>query len=211
MDGNTLWHGYVNLVGGGFSGWALLSGSAPCAPTLTANETHVCFVVRGQNSLICYRFYSIATRTWTSWTALPSGSTCDSPAAAMLANKLHIVVRGTDGHTLLHSSVDLSTNAFSGWDLVGGATESKPTLTAYESHNVAILVVWGLNNRIYRNLWSGSGWAGWVGLPTGSTCNRVGTTAISKTLHVVVRGMDGYTIWHGNADLTTSGFRLDTY
>lgn len=206
IDGNALWHGYVNLIGGGFSGWTLLSGSTPSSPTLTANSTHLCLVVRGQNNLIYYRFYDCTSQTWTDWAPLPSGSTCDSPAATMLANNLHIVVRGMDGYTFWHSSVDLSTGAFSGWDLVGGATESKPTFAACESRNEVILVVRGLNNVIYRNAWNGSGWYGWVGLPTGATCDGIGTTVIGETLDVVVRGMDGYTLWYGNVDLSTSAF-----
>jgi parallel beta-helix repeat protein len=208
IDGYLLWHGYVSLISNAFSGWTLLSGSTPSAPTLTANSTHVCLVVRGQTNLIYYRFYSSASRTWTGWTALPSGITCDGPAAAILGNKLHVVVRGMDGYTIWHSSFDLSTGPWLrfSWDLIGGATESKPTLATCESRNEIYLVVRGLDNVIYRNTWSGSGWAGWVGLPTGATCDGVGATVFGEKLHVVVRGMDGYTLWHGSIDLAASTF-----
>lgn len=203
---DQIWYGNVDLTTNTFSGWTLLGGSTPSPPTLTGNSTTLCLVVRGENNIIYYRFYTIATRTWTDWTALPSGATCDSPAATMLAKKLHFVVRGMDGYSLWHSNVDLSTGVFSGWDLVGGATESKPTLTTCESRNEIILVVRGLNNAIYRNSWSGLGWTGWAGLPSGATCDGVGATAIGDSLRVVVRGMDGYTLWHGNVDLSTGAF-----
>jgi parallel beta-helix repeat protein len=206
IDGYLLWHGYVNLIGGGFSGWTLLSGSTPSAPTLTSNGTALSLVVRGQDNLIYYRFYDVASHVWTGWAVLPSGSTCDGPAATMLANKLQMVVRSMDGYTIWHSSVDLSTQAFSGWELVGGLTQSKPTLTTCESRGEIILVVRGLDNVIYRNSWSGSSWAGWVGLPTGATCDGIGATVFGEMLHVVVRGMDGYTLWHGNVDLASSAF-----
>jgi hypothetical protein len=203
---DQIWHGYINLETDTFSSLALIGGSTPSAPTLTANSTHPCLVMRGQNNLIYCRFYDCTAHTWAGWIALPSGSTCDSPAATVLGNKLHVVVRGMDGHTLWHSSVGLSAGAFSEWALIGGATESKPTLAACESRNEIVLVVRGLNDVIYRNTWSDSGWAGWVGLPSGSTCDGIGAAVIGETLHVVVRGMDGYTLWHANVDLTTSTF-----
>jgi hypothetical protein len=205
-DNTSLWFSSVNLTDSTFSGWALLSGSTPSAPTLTSNGTALTLVVRGQNNLIYYRFYDVASRTWSGWAALPSGATCDGSAAAILGNKLHVVVRGMDGHSIWHSSLDLSTAAFSGWDLVGGATESKPTLAACESRNEIILVVRGLNNVIYRNSWSGSSWTGWSSLPSGSTCDGIGATVIGRELHVVVRGMDGYSLWHSCVDLGTASF-----
>lgn len=206
MDGHSIWHSYVNLTDSKFSGWTLLGGSTSSSPALASNATHLSLVVRGENDLIYYRFYAIATRTWTNWVALPSGATIDSPAATTLGNKLHIVVRGLDGYTLWHSSVDLSTQAFSGWELVGGATQSKPTLVSCQSRNEIILVVRGLNNLIYRNAWSPSSWTGWSAFPNGATCDGVGATVIGETLHVIVRGMDGFTLWHAYTDLATNTF-----
>jgi hypothetical protein len=206
MDGNTLWHGYVNLIGGAFSGWTLLSGSTPSAPTLTANGTHLCLVVRGQNNLIYYRFYDSASHGWGDWAALPSGATCDGPAATVLANKLHVVVKGMDGYSIWHSNMDLSTMTFSGWTLIDGATQSPPTLSSSETRSEVCLVVRGLNNIIYHNTWSDTGWAGWTALPTGATTDGPAAIVIDDSLQVVVRGMDGYTLWHGTLNLTTDDF-----
>lgn len=206
VDGSTLWHGYVNLVGGGFSGWALLSGSSPSAPTLTSNSTHLSLVVRGQNNLIYYRFCTIATRTWTGWNVLPTGSTIDSPAAAMLGNKLHVVVRGLDGYTLWHSSVDLSTSAFSGWMPLSGSTPSAPTLSA--NSTTLCIAVRGQNNLIYYRFYDIATltWNGWSALPTGSTIDSPAITLLNDKLQVIVRGLDGNSLWHGSIDLATSAF-----
>jgi hypothetical protein len=85
--------------------------------------------VQGDNNVIYYRFYTIATQTWSGWTALPSGTTLDSPAATLMANTLCVAVVGSDGNSLWTSSINLVTNAFSGWTLLSGSTPSKPTLT----------------------------------------------------------------------------------
>ena len=204
--GYTLWHGYVDLATSTFSGWTLLSGSSPSAPTLTANSTHLCMVVRGNNNLIYHRFYDCALDTWTGWTALPLGTTADSPAAAMLGNKLHVVVRGTVGNSIWHCTVDLSTQAFSGWQPVGGTTPSRPMLAASETRDEVYLVVRGSTNFIFRNTWSETGWAGWTALPTGSTPDGPAATVIGDNLHMVVKGAGGTTLWHSTLNLDTSAF-----
>jgi parallel beta-helix repeat protein len=95
----------------------------------TAITNVASLVVRGSNNIIYYRTYSVTTDSWTDWTALP-GATCDSPAAALCNNELHMVVRDISGSTLYHGYVNLATNAFSGWTLISGATPSTPTLTS---------------------------------------------------------------------------------
>ena len=204
--GNTLYHGYMDLTTKAFSGWTLLSGASPSAPTLTANGTHLCLVVRGNNNFVYYRFYDCALDAWTGWTALPSGSTRDTPAATMLAGKLHVVVKGTGGNSVWHCTVDLSTQAFSGWQSVGGSTPSRPVLAMSEARGEAYLVVRGSNNLIYRNTWSITGWAGWTALPTGSTRDGPAATVIGDSLHVVVKGAGGNTLWHSTLNLDTSAF-----
>jgi len=206
IDGSSIWHCYVNINDGSFSGWTLLSGLTPSAPTLTTNGTHLCLVVRGLDDRIYYSFHNLASRIWSGWTALPWGSTCDSPAAAILNGELHVVIRSTDGLSIWHSYVDLSTGAFSGWTLNDGLTQSSPTLTECSSRNEVILVVRGLDNAIYRDAWSGLGWTGWVRLPNGFTCDGPEATVIGEELHVVVQGIEGLSIWEGSVDLATGSF-----
>jgi hypothetical protein len=121
----------MNLTDNSFSGWTGLSGATPSAPTLTANSTTLCLVVRGETDRIYYRFYSIASKTWGDWVELPyPGGTIDSPAATLLGNTLQIVVRGVNNDQIWHCYVNLTDNSLSGWTLLNGATRNRPTLTS---------------------------------------------------------------------------------
>jgi hypothetical protein len=129
-DGASLWFSNINPTTDVFSGWTPLDGSSPSAPTLTSNSTTLALVVQGENNLIYYQFYTIASQTWSGWTALPSGTTPDSPAATLMANTLCITVVGSDGSSLWQSSINLETSIFSGWMQLSGSTLSKPVLTS---------------------------------------------------------------------------------
>jgi hypothetical protein len=203
MGGSALYHGYVDLATNAFSGWTLISGATPSAPTLTSNGSVLSLVVRGWDNRIYYRTYTFSPRSWGSWNVL-TGATCDGPAAAMLGNNLHIVVRGLDGNTLYHIVVQPNVGVARDWLLISGATPSKPALTANQATNKLYLAVRGFDNKIYWRTYDGptDTWGSWGMVPTGATCDGIGATVIGETLHVVVRGMDGYTIWHGIVDLT---------
>jgi len=170
------------------------------APSLTAR-----LVVRGQNSLTYYRNYNTTTDSWTGWAALP-GSTNDSPAAAVVGNELHVVVRSSSGSQLYHGYVNLTTSAFSGWTLISGYTPSMPTLTANGTH--VCLVVRGGNNRIYYRLYSvdSRAWTGWSTLASGSTGDSPAAAMIGNELHIVVRGMSGNTLYYSHRNLDTAAF-----
>jgi len=198
MDGNTLWHGYVDLSTSIFSGWTLLSGATHSAPTLTSNGTVLCLVVRGLDNRIYYRCYSCSGGSWDSWRVVLTGATLDSPAAAMLENDIHIVVRGMDGSSLWHTKVRCDGTGSPVWTLISGATPSRPALTASQSSGKLYLVVRGLDNRIYYRDYTASSniWGDWNVLP-GATIDGPGATVTGNKLHVVVRGMDGSSLWHG--------------
>jgi hypothetical protein len=157
-------------------------------------------VVRGSDNKIYYRSYNFSSGSWGSWNVL-LGATCDSPAAAVCNNELHVVVRGTDGNTLWHGYVDLATSTFSGWTLLSGCTPSAPTLTS--NGTVLSLVVRGDDNRIYYRTHSFSprGWGSWNAL-TGTTCGSPAVAMLGNNLHVIVRGFsltnpnDNNTLWH---------------
>jgi hypothetical protein len=125
------------------------------------------------------------------------GSTLDSPAAAMLGNELHIVVRGSDGHSLWYGNVSMNANTtdstFHGWTLLDGATPSAPALTS--NGTVLCLVVRGEDDRIYYRCHNGS-WGSWSAVPTGAASDGPTVAMLGNELHVVVRGMDGNSLWH---------------
>ncbi len=131
VSSESLWYCYCNLASLSWSSWTLIEGSSPSAPTLTSNSTHLCTVVRGSNNLIYYRLQNIASHNWViPWTAVPSGTSNDRPAATFAGDKLQVVVRGSIGGVLWHSSVDVDTSASSGWRALAGSTPSPPTLTS---------------------------------------------------------------------------------
>jgi len=145
---------------------------------------------------------------WGSWNVIPTGTTIDSPAAAMLGNNLTIVVRGTDGSSLWQTTIRTTDNSvIQGWTLISGATPSKPVLTASTSTNTLYLLVRGNDNRIYYRSYTPStnSWGSWNALP-GATIDGPAATVIGNTLFTVVRGTDGSTLWSGDVDLGTSSF-----
>jgi hypothetical protein len=158
---------------------------------ITSSDANLYLVGTGPDKRI---YYNIGTLD--NWTQLP-GASADSPAAAFLENKLHIVVNGLDGN-IYHGYVDLSTSSFSGWTQLSGSTPSPPTLTT--SATKLYLVVRGMNEGIYYNVWSGSSWAGWTRLP-GATAASPSAAILDNNLHLVVLGTDG-NMYHGYLDLT---------
>ena len=146
-------------------------------------------VVRGTDNRIYYRQYS---GDWGDWKVVPSGTTCDTPAASVQDGKLYMVVRGMDGNSLYYGWVNLVDDSFSGWSFLSGATPSKPTLVYWEIMQRLILVVRGTDNHIYLcsyNILSDT-WSGWSSTIPGSTNDSPAAAVDGDYLHLVVRGMD---------------------
>jgi hypothetical protein len=164
-----------------------------------------CLVVRGSNNGVYYRICD-SKNNWGNWILLP-GSTIDVPAAAVVNNELHIVVRGgSGGTTLYHGYIDLVANTFSGWTLISGSTPSTPTLT---SNGVDLaLVVRGSNNQIYHTEYTfpSRTWTSWSALPSGLTMETPAAVYVNYCLHVVVKGTDGKSLWYSSVYPSTSWF-----
>jgi len=176
------------------------------AGILVRNDTQLILVVRGMNNRIYYRSYNCTSEQWEGWIVVPTGVTCDSPAATILPNELHIVVRGISAtnSSMWHTRLNLTTETFSGWTRLSGATESAPTLAASQTSNRLCLTVRGLNNSTYYNTWNGTAWEGWTVVLSGATCDGPAAAIIGDELHIVVRGMDGHSLWHYHINLSTS-------
>jgi uncharacterized repeat protein (TIGR02543 family) len=195
-------------AGWNFTGWSgdLTGNTNPTTITMNTDKTvtatfteiatteqNVLLAVRGNNDMIYYRLYDTVLEDWSSWGSLP-GSTVDAPAAAILDNQLHIVVRGMDGASLWHGYYDLTSESFSGWTNLEGSTPSSPVLTSNGS--MLCLVVQGEDNLIYYRCYSEGAWGDWQVLPEGSTIDSPSAALLGDELHVVVRGMDGFSMWH---------------
>jgi len=126
----SLWHVSVDLSTGFCSGWTKLSGSALSTPTLAASDAlnRLYLVIRGLDNHIWYMSWN--GTDWGEWNVVPSGATCDGPAATVLGDDLHVVVRGINTTTLWHYYMSLSTGDHSAWTIISGGTLSAPTLTS---------------------------------------------------------------------------------
>ena len=133
-NGNQLWFGTLNTASDAWSGWSLLSGATPSAPVLASVPNYLCLVVRGENNLIYYRWYDVASNSWyTGWFALSDGATSASPTATIVpveTSYMEIAVRGTGSNQIWHGKLEIYSNVWSGWTMVDGSTPSKPVLTS---------------------------------------------------------------------------------
>ena len=201
-DGASIWHCVVDPSTGEFKKpWTRIPGSTPSRSALApAPDGKLYLVVRGGNNRIYYNVYS--NGSWLGWKALPSGSTIDAPAAAVLGNALHIVVRGSDGASIWHSWIDPSTGEFSGWRRLPGSTPSAPYMT---SDGVKLyLAVRGGDDRIYINSFY-EDWEGWRAIPSGRTPGTPAVAVYGRFLHVYVVGFD-VGIYRTTMDLYTGKF-----
>jgi len=213
-DANSFLFGSVDLSDESFSGWSYLSGATSSKPTLVCweNREQLVLVIRGKDNRIYHRQYRILTESWGSWKAVPTGTTIDSPAAAIDGDYLDLVVRGMDDD-LYHQRIYLPTQNYLGWAWISGTTPSAPTLVSnYRSEgddHLLYLIVRGSDNGIYMRSYYGS-WSSWTSLP-GGTNNAVGASIqpskpdSGAALHIVVRGMTGG-LYHGKYGLNSNSF-----
>ena len=80
-------------------------------------------------------------------------------------------------------------------------------LYCFGSLSQAYLVVRGSNDYVYFRLYSCADetWGDWIAFP-GSTVDAPSAAVLGNQLHVVVRGMDGTSLWHSYYDLTSESF-----
>jgi len=148
--------------------------------------------------------------SWSGWRVIPSGSTPDTPAAAICRNRLHIVVRGMNNR-VWHGYIDLATGSWSGWRRIPGSTPSAPTLAAEEDLYL-YLVVRGSDNHIYVNKYDcvADEWLGWHKVSSVATPDSPSAAIRNdgENIHIldmVVRGMNNG-IWHGTINLNDPSF-----
>jgi hypothetical protein len=196
-----LWHSWITLSNGTFYGWYKISGATPSAPAIVASDGKLHLIVRGTDDSIWYRVYDCASRLWGSWRKLP-GLTPDAPSAAALDGTLHIVVRGMGGG-IWHGKLDLLTDTFLGWTRMMGDTPSRPALAADDASHNLILIVRGNNDALYYNVYSGSLWQGWNRL-AGATSAGPAAAVVGDELHIVVKDMYSYDLWHYIINLSTN-------
>jgi hypothetical protein len=201
---NSLYHGYVNLNNGTFSGWSLLSENSNTMPTLTTNGTLLFLVIRTPTNVIEYSSYSIATRTWSAWTVLP-GSTPTSPGATAVGNQLYVVVKGSSSNMLYQGYANTNNATFVGWTILTENSTSMPTMT--NNGSKVFLVIQNQSNVIKYSSYSIATrtWSAWTVLP-GSTPVCPGATAVNNQLYLIVKGSSSNMLYQGYVNLSTDAF-----
>ncbi|MEM4863347.1 MAG: hypothetical protein QW706_09265 [Candidatus Nezhaarchaeales archaeon] len=192
----------------GFSKNLISTRSSEVIINLSQHIMYTIFV-RGGNDKIYYNLCN-ASYCGYYYLTLP-GSTVDSPAAVLnvrMGNRIYLAVRGRDnGIWVGHLTETTSGEAvFSGWNRLPGSTLSRPVLTS--SYDFVFIVVRGSNNRIYYGYLDTTDdrWRGWRSLPSGSTIDAPAAVYLGGRLHIVVRGSDGYSLWHSWVDPFTGEF-----
>jgi hypothetical protein len=117
-----------------------------------------------------------------------------------------LVVKGPDGASLYHSSLNLDSHAFSGWTYLSGGTPSSPTLTS--NGTSLCLVIRDQYGSIYYRFYSiaGNTWNNWIAWPSGATPESPAATMLGNNLHIVVKGPDGNSLWHSAVGTSTGAF-----
>jgi hypothetical protein len=210
MDGQSLRFGSVNLADNSFSGWSTLSGSTRSPPTLVRyGSSLILLFTDATTNLAFYSSYDTITGVWSGSTSL-GRTTCDGPAATIIGDVLHLVLRGFstasswENDTMHYASLNLATLVLSPWTALPGLTDVTPRLANHETQNRIYLVVKGLDSRIWINIWDGTTWQGWNALATGFTTRSPAATVVNGELHIVVRsGLDD-AIWQYRINLTSS-------
>jgi hypothetical protein len=127
-----IWHSYVDLSTGNFSGWHQIGdiGKTQSAPTLAASElfNEVFLLVRGADGRICIN--TMNSSNWEGWVVIPNWSTVVGPGACVIGDELRAIMPNSGGG-FWQVRVFLDTNAFSVRQIDADLekTSSKPTLT----------------------------------------------------------------------------------
>jgi FtsP/CotA-like multicopper oxidase with cupredoxin domain len=215
----------TNIVGDTFD-YTVSNPNAAGFPTLVVNSTasniastgtalgDIQSAVRGSGeNLIYQKSENTATSTWTTWSALPSGTTSDTPAIAVIGGTEYFVVKGSDGASMWLGSRNLVSGTFSGWTSVSGSTSSAPTLVT--DGRILALVITGGDNHIWYRIYdtATTQWNNWQSISTGVTSDRPTAAIQGGKLFIVVRGitLGSDTLYYGIAELNGgvfSGWKL---
>jgi hypothetical protein len=156
------------------------------------------------------------------------GRTPSGAAVAADATHFDVFIRGNDDHiyrnrgskSAWNIGIPNSPTSWSGWSEVsgGGMTRSEPAAVWVVGPNV-MLFVRGLDDRIYENVFYGSGWGGWSEVPGGGlTLSGPAAVVHNGIRKLFVRGLndgifendfDGRQ-WSGWSELPGGGRTIST-
>jgi len=181
--------------------WASQLGSTSHNPALAASDGYLYNAVRGTNNRIYWRRRTMI-ETWSTWAAVPTGSTDAAPAIAFFNNKLYAAVKGYGTNAIYLNSMDHGTLAWGSWVLQPGATPSGPSLAS--SSTYLYMAVRGTSNRIYwRRMTTAGSWSAWTAVPTGYTDTTPSIAFFNNRLYAAVKGNGNTAIYLNSMDSGT--------
>lgn len=146
-------------------------------------------------------WYGLITEEWSiDWRRL-GGIVADSPSTVFYDGKVYVFVRSPDG-ALWFGTLGPRDWSFSGWRPLPGLASSK--LSAVVTDYGIALAVRDISNGIWIGLLDENS-VSWISLP-GSTVDSPSIAYLNNEIHIVARGLDGYTIWHGVVELPSFNF-----
>lgn len=194
---------YWNSYSGSWGSWRSLGGATSSSPSLCHSGAGSAeLIVRGTDNHIYHKSYSAGT--WSSsWDSL-GGAAKLQPVCVVVPSfyygatlhpaTLHVVVVGTDNALYYnHETLGEAPN-WAGWQSLGGATPSKPTLVyTWPDDGRLDLLVRGMDNGIYHKSYYvvTNSWSTWdtpggatLDTPAGAyyTANLVGVSTPSVCL-----------------------------
>jgi len=191
---------YRVFDGENWGDWVPLRGIVLDAPSVAYYNGTTYIAVRGEDGSIWYGYINTATGEFSGWIPI-SGIALDAPSVASYDGKVYIAVRGEDG-SIWYGYINTATGEFSGWIPISGLTPSRPTLVS--AFSGVLLIARGLGDDIwiYPLTWPD---ASWINMP-GLTVDAPAAAAVGDEVHIVVRGLDGCSLWHGVLDVSTWSF-----
>ncbi|MEM4489383.1 MAG: hypothetical protein QXK88_11445, partial [Desulfurococcaceae archaeon] len=129
------------------------------------------------------------------------GIVVDAPSAVFYNGSIYVFVRDSNGG-LWYGLVNPVNWGFSGWIPLQGLAGSRPSAVATDYG--VVLVVRDFNGGLWVGLLNDSS-VEWISIP-GATIDSPAVAYLDGKLHLVVRGLDGYTIWHGVVELPHFNF-----
>ena len=178
-ESTRIWRGWVNL-GGTLESSPVLAVS----PTLNRLDT----VVQGASGSISHMAFT--SGAWSQrWEPL-NGTTLSIPALSSDGRTLHVVVRGEFG-ALSYDALNLTSNRWSGWIDLQGATPVAPSLVTDSSGTVHLLVE-ALDGTIqHKSLRSGGVWSSSWDTPGGTTKQPIAAIVLGSSILIMVSGTNG--------------------
>jgi hypothetical protein len=172
-------------LGGTWSDWSSIGGSAGSGPAAVAYRGDILVFIRGTDGGIYQN--SLSSGRWTGWSGLGGNGTSAPSASARRGstNYLDLEVRGLD-NAIWHQTF-VPTKGWTGFSTLGGLLTSAPSAVS-QSDEVLNVFSRGSDNSLVQRGWNGAAWSEWLGLGGGLLGAPAAVSRTRDALNIYVRG-----------------------